>query len=213
MIDWSEILKQAMGIMAIVDPVGSVGFFLSLTIAQTRAERSRTALLTSITLAVVLITAVVMGERLLWFFGIGVPSFQVGGGIIMLMVSIDMLSARKPRLKGTPEEAREAEERDTVAVVPLGIPLLAGPGAITTVIINSHSTSSAVGDAISIGIILAVALFTWFVFRMAVPIGSLVGQTGLNIVTRLMGLVLAAISVEIISNGLKGLFPALAGPL
>jgi len=96
-------------------------------------------------------------------------------------------------------------------VVPLGIPLLAGPGAITTVIINSHSASSAAGDAITIGIILVIALFTWFVFRMALPIGSLVGQTGLNIVTRLMGLVLSAISVEIISDGLKGLFPALSG--
>jgi multiple antibiotic resistance protein len=207
--DWSEFVKQAAGLFAIVDPIGVIGIFISLTRGQTVTERRRTATITCLTMTIVLVTAALIGEKLLWFFGIGIPAFQVGGGIIIILVALDMLNARRPGAKGTRSEEQEAEERDTVAVVPLAVPILAGPGAITTVIIDSHSAATPLLMGILIGIIVAISIFTWLVFQLAAPIGSRLGQTGLNIVTRLMGLILAAISVEIIATGLKGLFPAL----
>ncbi|GMT42201.1 MAG: UPF0056 inner membrane protein [bacterium] len=208
---FAEILKQTMGIMAIVDPVGCVGIFLILTSGQTLMERRKTAIIAPLTMAVVLILSMVLGERFLWFFGIGIPSFQIGGGILVLLVSLDMLKARTTRFKETPEEVREAEDKANIAVVPLGMPLLAGPGAITAVIIQSHSATTTQGAAIIIGIIMAISFITWLTFRLALPISSLMGQTGMNIVTRLMGLILMAIAVETIAHGLKALFPILNG--
>ena len=209
MADWAELVKQAASIFAIIDPIGAVGIFISLTHGQNAREQKRTAAITSISMAAVLITAMFIGERILWFFGVGIPAFQIGGGIIIFFVALDMLNARRPGMKGTSREEAEVEGWDTVAVVPLAIPILAGPGSITAVIIESHSAVTPLLSALLVAVIVGISLFTWLVFRLALPISALLGRTGINVVTRLMGLLLAAISIEIIAVGLKGLFPIL----
>jgi len=209
MLDWTDQLKQAAAIFAIIDPIGAVGIFISLTHGQSAREQKRTAAITCLSMAVVLITSMFLGESILWFFGIGIPSFQIGGGVIIFFVALDMLNARRTGMKGTSREEAEAEDWDTVAVVPLAVPVLAGPGSITAVIIGSHSAVTPLLSAILVALIAGISLFTWFVFRLASPISSILGKTGINVVTRLMGLLLAAISVEIIAVGLKGLFPIL----
>ena len=207
--EWTELLRKAATIFAIIDPIGAVAIFISLTRGQTAREQKRTAAVTCLSMAAVLIASMLVGERILWFFGIGIPAFQIGGGIILLFVALDMLNARRPGMKGTSREEAEAEERDTVAVVPLAVPILAGPGSITAVIIESHSAETPLLSALLLAVIVGISLFTWLVFRLASPISAMLGRTGLNVVTRLMGLLLAAISIEIIAVGLKGLFPIL----
>lgn len=201
--------KQAAGIFAIIDPIGAVGIFISLTHGQSAPEQKRTAAITCLSMAIILTTSMFIGERILWFFGIGIPAFQIGGGIIILFVALDMLNARRPGMKGTSREEAEAEDWDTVAVVPLAVPILAGPGSITAVIIQSHSAVTPLLSGLLLAVIMGISLTTWFIFRLASPISALLGRTGLNVVTRLMGLLLSAISIEIISVGLKGLFPIL----
>jgi len=209
MIDVTDILKDAMALFAIVDPIGSIAIFLSLTHSQSDDQKRDTANLAIFSMVIILIVTLIIGEKFLWFFGISISSFQVGGGILIFLLAVSMLNARMPGFKRTEEEAKEAEESSAVAVVPLAIPLMAGPGAISSVIITSHNSTGLADYAIHIATIILIGLFALFVFRSAVPIARKLGATGQNIITRIMGLLLAAISVEIIANGLKGLFPAL----
>ena len=154
--------------------------------------------------------ALVTGERILAFFGISFASFRVGGGILVLLIAISMLHARVSPAKQTEEEAQDAAEMEAVAVVPLGIPLLAGPGAISTIIVYAHR-----GEAFQHYLFLGpgitlVAITVFLSFRAAPAIAGYLGKTGINVVTRIMGLIMAAIAVEIMASGLKLLFPGLA---
>ena len=210
MVEWVEYAKFFAGLLSIVNPIGSIPVFINLTANQAPAERHRTGLLASVSVALVLGSVLVAGEALLRFFGITVSSFRVGGGILILLMSISMMNARMSPVKQTEEEAEDAAEKDSVAVVPLGIPLLAGPGAISTVIVYAHSASS-LGHYVFLAVeILGVAGAVWVAFRLAPSIASKLGRTGINVVTRIMGLIMAAIGVEFIANGLKQIFPGLS---
>ncbi|MBI5042051.1 MAG: NAAT family transporter, partial [Gammaproteobacteria bacterium] len=157
----------------------------------------------------VLVVALLMGESLLNFFGISLDSFRVAGGILILLMAISMLHGGISPAKQTSEEAQDAEEKDNIAVVPLGMPLLAGPGAISTIIIYSHRGHGLLHLALLLSIALSLALLTWVALRAAPAIAERLGRTGLNIVTRIMGLILAAIGVEFMAGGLKQLLPGL----
>jgi multiple antibiotic resistance protein len=158
----------------------------------------------------VLVGAVFLGEPLLDVFGISIASFRVGGGILLLLMAIAMLQALPSRVQQAPEEAKEAEEKEHVAVVPLAIPLLAGPGAMSTVIIYAHQAATWFDTLFLILASLFVAGTVWVALALANSIGTALGKTGVNIVTRLMGLILAAIAVEFITQGLAQLLPGLA---
>lgn len=212
MLSWSVYLKIFTALLAIVDPIGNVPVFIGLTENQDRGERYRTALLAAVTMAVVLIAACLFGDSLLRLFGVSIASFRVGGGILLLLVAIAMFHAERSRSRQTPEEVIEAGERTDVAVVPLAIPLLSGPGAISAMIIYSAQGTSPVHTAILAGGSIVVGGIVWVCLRLAVPIGSILGRTGINIVTRLMSLFLAAIAVEFIVGGLGQLLPGLALP-
>jgi multiple antibiotic resistance protein len=207
---WSEYAKFFAGLISIVNPIGSVPLFLSLTAGQTRDDRKRTGLFTSISVMAVLMTVLAAGETILNLFGITVPSFRVGGGILILLMAISMMHARLSPAKQTEEEAQDAAEKNSVAVVPLGIPLLAGPGAISTVIVYAHSSSSPTHYIILGSEIIGVSFIVWICLRLSPLIASRVGKTGMNIVSRIMGLITAAISIEFITGGLKQIFPALS---
>lgn len=213
MLNWIDYAKILISLFVVLDPIGTVPLFMAVTDGRSKASRHRIARNAAITVIVVLILAAIVGDLMLMLFGIRIATFRVGGGILVLLMAISMMHARTSGAVQTEEEAREAEEKDDVAVVPLGIPLLAGPGAISTVIIVSHRGTGAGHMAVLCGLIVIVAAATWLALRLAVVIQPRLGRTGINIVTRLMGLVLAAIAVEFIVNGLLELFPGLGGGL
>jgi multiple antibiotic resistance protein len=206
----AEYVKMFTAVLVIVNPVGAVPLFLTMSGSQSQLERRRVARLTAFSVGIVLIAACLAGESLLGFFGVNMASFRVGGGTLVMLTAIAMFHARLSWSKATPEETREAEQKSDIAVVPLAIPLLSGPGAISTVIIFANQSSSWSDKGLLIASCVMVALAVWIALRMAMPIGALLGKTGINIVTRLMGLLLAAIAVEIIAEGLAQLLPGLA---
>jgi multiple antibiotic resistance protein len=207
--DWGYLFKIGIALFAIVNPIGSVPVFLSATSEWTDAERARTVRTITFTVFLVLTASVFLGDQILRFFGIGIPSFQVGGGILLLLMSISMMHARQSGVLQTPEEAQVAAEREAIAVVPLSIPLLAGPGAISNMIIAADQSGSLWGHVLLIGPVAAVSLLVWMILRLSVRIAHRLGTIGINIVTRLMGLILAAMAVEFMARGLGGLFPGL----
>jgi len=210
MFDWTDYAKFLVALLSIVNPVGSIPIFINLTENQSNPERHRTGVQAALSVVMVLGAILVTGEAVLRFFGITIPSFRVGGGILILLMSISMMHARLSQIKQTEEEAKVAAEKDSVAVVPLGIPLLAGPGAISTVIVYAHYDSSLTHYFILGAGILTVGAAVWISFRLAPHIASALGKTGINIITRIMGLVMSAIGIEFIASGLKQLFPGLS---
>jgi multiple antibiotic resistance protein len=204
-----DILKSFISLLALINPVGAIPFFLSLTSQQSAAEQRRTIRIASISVFCVIAVTTLLGQQIISFFGISVGSLEVGGGIIMLLMSINMLNAQIGNARSTPEERHEAELKDNVAVVPLAIPLLTGPGSISTVIVYSASFHHWY-DRVSLIVIGAViAAFCFGSLSLAEPIARWVGRTGINIGTRLMGLMLSALAVEFIVDGLKALLPNL----
>ena len=207
---WTEYTRFFTALLVILDPFLAVPIFLSLTQGYTPSERVRVATLTTLTVSFVLVLAALSGEAILTFLGTSLASFRVGGGLVLLLMALAMLRAEADQIRTTPAEAESAASKGSIAVVPLAIPLLAGPGAISTVIIQMHRSAASHQPWLVLAIILAVCLVLWVVLRLAVPIGASLGKIGLNILNRLFGLILAAISVEIMANGLKTLFPVLA---
>jgi len=205
----SENVQFFIGLFSIVNAIGAMPVFINLTKNMDREESRRSARIAAMTLYAVLTVTLLLGEAILKFFGISIASFRVGGGILLLLMAIAMMHARMSSVKHTPEEAADKEDSDTVAVVPIGLPLLAGPGAISTVIVYANRSPSLLHYGILAGIILVVSLLTWFILRGSFYISGRMGKTGINIVTRIMGLIIAAIAVEFIANGLKQLFPVL----
>ena len=210
MIDWNDYAKFFIGLVAIVNPIGIVPVFAGMTHNFTAAERNVIGLRAALTVGAVLVVALFTGEAVLKFFGISLDSFRVAGGILILLMAISMLHGGMSGAKQTTEEARDAEDKEKIAVVPIGMPLLAGPGAISTIIIYSHRDQGPTHYMLLLSIALLVTLLAWLALRTAPAIADRLGRTGLNIVTRIMGLILAAIGVEIMANGLKQLFPGLS---
>jgi len=210
MIDWAYLFKIGLALFAIVNPIGSVPIFISATQGWPAEDREQTARTATITVFLVLVSSIFFGERILDFFGIGIPSFQVGGGILLMLIAISMLQGRASHVRQTPEEAQEVADREAIAVVPLSIPLLAGPGAISSMIIAAQQSGSFWGHVALILPVIVVCLLIWTTLRLSVNIAYRLGTIGINIVTRLMGLVLAAMAVEFIAHGIQGLFPAIA---
>ena len=207
---FAEQLTFLIGIFAILNPLGTIPIFLGLMAGRSSDELRRTALKTAIAVAVVLVLSVWAGESVLMFFGIEIPAFRIGGGILLLIIAIAMFDAKISMARHTPAEQVEAELKDDISVVPMAVPLLAGPGAISLTIVDAHQAVGWSGKLmLSAGIIL-IAVIVWAVLWLAEPIGKRLGTTGLNIATRLMGLLLAAMAVQLMAGGLLSLFPGLA---
>ena len=208
---WTEYSRFFIALFVILDPFAAVPIFLALTKTYSDSERGHIANVSAITVLLVLVVASLSGETLLNTMGTSLASFRVGGGIVLLLMAIAMLNGQTGSLRTTPEEEAEAEDRNAIAVVPLAIPLMAGPGSISTVIIQMQRSDTEYHNLLVIFSILLVCLLLWIVLRLASTIGKVLGHIGLNIINRLFGLILAAIAVEIMANGLKQLFPVLAG--
>jgi multiple antibiotic resistance protein len=208
---WTEYTRFFIALFVILDPFAAVPIFLALTKSYSASERGRIANISAVTVLLVLVLAALSGEVILHTMGTSLASFRVGGGIVLLLMALAMLSGQTGAVRATPEEEAEAEDRNAIAVVPLAIPLMAGPGSISTAIIQMQRSDMEYHGLLVIVTIVLVCLLLWLVLRLASIIGKALGQIGLNIINRLFGLVLAAIAVEIMANGLRELFPVLAG--
>lgn len=206
----SELVKIFLSLFAIVDPVGVIPLFLVATHGYTLTQSRSAARIAALTVLGVLTLFLFLGEPMLGFFGIRLAAFSVAGGLLLLLLAMSMVQAHVSPQRQTRDEAVEVEERDAVGVVPLGIPLLAGPGAITHMIVAAGATRGDVLQQVAVLIPVAlVALTVWLSFRAAPAIAKRLGKTGIHVVTRLMGLIIAAISIEMIAGGLGKLFPGL----
>jgi len=207
--NWTEYSRFFIALFVILDPFAAVPIFLALTKAYSLHERGRIANISALTVLLVLIISALAGETLLAVMGTSLASFRVGGGIVLLLMALAMLNGQTGSVRTTPEEEAEAEDRDAIAVVPLAIPLIAGPGSISTAIIQMQRSDSEFHAVLVLLTITLVCVLLWLVLRLATVIGKALGTIGLNIINRLFGLLLTAIAVEIIANGLRELFPVM----
>ncbi|WP_088280911.1 MarC family protein [Ideonella sp. A 288] len=208
-----DLLKPLIALLAIVNPVGAVPFFLAFTQGLSREQRLRTLRVSSFSAFCVIAISGVAGPQIIAFFGISIASFQAGGGMLLLMSSLHMLNA-KPAESGkddVDEGQAKADAGDSVAVVPLTIPLLTGPATISTMVIYAERTRTFMEHAVLVGYGVVIGLATYAAFAASGRIAKVLGRTGINVMTRLMGLILAAMAVELLADGLTKLFPALAG--
>lgn len=209
MLEYSDYLKIFVGLFAVLNPLGVIPVFISVTADESDVQKKKTINTVAISVAIILILALFFGDLLLEFFGISINSFRIGGGILILLMAISMLHAKKSHVKQTPEEANEAQAMESVAIVPLAMPLLAGPGSISGVIIASHKYPGILHHLAVALIVVILSGIIWGILKLSPFIAKKMSTTGLNIITRIMGLILASIAVEFIVNGLKGMFPAL----
>jgi len=202
-------------LLAIVNPLSAATLFVALTAGQAPGQRRRTVGAGLLTAAGVLTAFALAGTVILEFFGITTHAFKIAGGIIFFGIGSDMLQAKRARVKATPEEEEEGQSRGVeggeVGIVPLGLPTLAGPGAITTVVALQAQAESVVQVAAVYGAIGAVLLLSGAVLLVAPALLRFFGQTGLNVMTRIMGLLVTVIGVQFVLDGVRGAFPGVFG--
>jgi multiple antibiotic resistance protein len=205
----TEFLRFVVTLAAVVDPFLAVPFFLAFTTGRNAAERARLARVIASTVFVVLALATFFGEPLLRLIGASLSAFRVGGGLVLLLMALAMLNAQAGGVRQSEAEARELETGDVRGIVPLAFPLLAGPGAISTSIIAAEH-GGLMHQLSVVGGIATVCLISWAVLHNAHLIAARMSLTALNIATRILGLLLAAMAVQTMAEGLKELLPGLA---
>ncbi len=207
MVDVAFAATAMASIFAIVDPVGVIPFFSVLTEDMSAEEKrdviSKSCIVATATLGIF----AVFGQWIFAAFGFSIPAFEIAGGVLLFAVAFEMMHGERPRTKMTEAERTETLEREDVGVIPLGIPLLAGPGAITTVMIYmTHRVADPVDYMFVFAGILVAVLTTFFLMHYADRIFRRIGRTGTKVVGRIMGLLLAAIAVQFIINGILGAY-------
>ena len=211
--------KPLVTLIAIVNPLAIVPFFMHYRQGFSHTQSRETIRVASFSVLCVISICAVFGLAVLGFFGISLASFQVGGGLLMLTSALSMINARTAEAAAHDDDVQAIDDttkpadpsRHSVAVVPLTIPLLTGPATMSTVVIYAEQAEPFWQHAALIGYGIIIAGLTFACFSAASGISRILGQTGINVMTRLMGLILAALSVEVIAKGLVQLFPALAG--
>ena len=205
--------KPLITLLAIVNPLAIVPFFIHYTQGFSGEQRRRTIVISSFSAFVVIAACALAGLHILDFFGISLASFQVGGGMLLLTSALNMLNAQPAEAKTTSHELEDGAEKAamgaSIAVVPLTIPLLTGPATMSTVVIYAEKAKTFWQLSTLVGYGVVIGLATALCFAMAQPIARVLGKTGINVMTRLMGLILAALAVEVMSDGLVKLVPAL----
>lgn len=206
-------LKPLVTLLAIVNPMAIVPFFIHYTQGFSRAQRRHTVVVASFTAFLVIASSALLGLQILAFFGISLASFQVGGGMLLLTSALNMLNAQPAEAKRDGGELAEGAQKAamgaSIAVVPLTIPLLTGPATISTVVIYAEQAHTVLQLALLVGYGVIIGLATALCLSLADLIARVLGRTGINVMTRLMGLILAALAVEVMALGLMKLFPAL----
>lgn len=192
-------------IFFLVDPFAAVPTFLVITAEDDGAERRRTAKTAAVTCCIVLIGFALAGTLIFRLFGITLVAFKIAGGVILMLIGLDMLRARRSPTKETVDETREGAEKENAGIIPLGIPMLAGPGSISTVMVLMGQSADWWQAGLICGAVVITALLSYLILAGADRVRQYLGETGSRVLTRLMGLLLTAISVQFILNGLGDL--------
>ena len=190
-------------LFTLINPIGLVPIFISITQDYTKKERDIIALKAVIFSFFILVLFGAIGEFIFSFYNITIHGFRIAGGILLLKISFDMIESKRSRTKTTPKEEKEAEEKSEIAYTPLGIPLIAGPGSIASImILSSESTNNNSIVSLIVALIL-VLLITFLIFKISKSLSKRFGKLGLRILQRIMGLILMVISIEFILRGIK----------
>lgn len=199
----AELAKFAISMIAITNPIGNLAIFASLTVDRTAADRRRTAITCAFAVLVIFLVMTWTGELLLKAFGITIWAFEAAGGLIVLLLGLAMLHSRTSAMHHTAAEASEAQNKDRIGVVPMAIPIVAGPGALTTIMIQGTKHQGLL-DRVEMSLVgVGVSVLILAAFLASSRISRLLGTSGINIVTRIMGIVLAAIGMGMIGTAVK----------
>lgn len=190
-------------LLAIINPIGAIPMFIAATSDLTDKQRAATLRRGIFTGIAILFFFGVLGTYILMFFGVTTYAFRIAGGIIFFGIGSDMLEARRARGKATKKEEEEAEHKQDIGIIPLGIPMLAGPGAISTIITLTAQAGKPIEFVSVYAAIVAVMVVTWIVLQVAPKLVFKVGRTGLNVMTRLMGLLVMVIGIQFIIDGVR----------
>ena len=198
MIEWTFIIKTTIALIAIVDPIGCLPLFLSLTGQHKKINKKNIVKMTAITVFIILVTSLFLGDKILNMFGITMPSFQICGGILLLIMAISMMLGKHQIIESG---QNGKSDKELIAFVPLSIPLLAGPGAMSNMIIAAHQAPNFVNQSFLVLPCLAVSLLIWLTLSFAENISKVIGAIGTKIITRVMGLLLGSMAIEFITRG------------
>ncbi len=210
MLDFTEYTKIFISLFAILDPIGIIPVIILFTSGMTAPKRAQVGRVASLAVCAILLVALLIGQPLLAFFGISISSFRVAGGILLMLMAFKMLNGNLYTSIETDNDGADGSETSSIhAIVPLSIPLLAGPGSISAVILEAHKAHGIEHYLIMSLEIMLLSVTVWLAFLIAPWVAQRLGKIGIDVFTRLMGLVLAAISVEFIAGGIRGLFPPL----
>jgi multiple antibiotic resistance protein len=198
MIEWTFIIKTTIALIAIVDPIGCLPLFLSLTGQHKKINKKNVVKMTAITVFIILVTSLFLGDKILNMFGITMPSFQICGGILLLIMAISMMLGKHQIIESG---QNGKSDKELIAFVPLSIPLLAGPGAMSNMIIAAHQAPNFINQSFLILPCLAVSLLIWLTLSFAENISKVIGVIGTKIITRVMGLLLGSMAIEFITRG------------
>ncbi len=209
MISEAALASFIAGLFSMMNPIGNVGVFAGLTAGQPGAQVRKTAWVCAGAVVITLLIVTWSGSLVLQFFGITVDSLRTAGGLIVLLIGLHMLF-NKADHKQSSGELDDAASRASVAVVPMAIPIVAGPGTMATVLVGAEQSESVLGKLEITVVILVLSVLTGVMFSFATPITKLLGESGMGVVTRVMGMLLAAIGVGMLAEGLAVLLPGLA---
>ena len=207
--EFNQLVHYFISLLVICSPFSALPALLGMTQGLSVEEKRHTGLIAGIAVGVILLLMTWIGSDFLSFLGISLPSFQVAGGVVVFLLALSMLNAETSRMKQTTEDQKATKRKESIAIVPLAIPLMAGPGAISTVIVSVGNFPGVVNQVYMSICAVFVALVLGLTLYSASRLEKMIGYAGINIINRLAGLILAAMAVEMLAKGASGLFPFL----
>ena len=210
MISEAALLSFAATLFSMMNPIGNIGVFAGITADRSAAESRKIAWNCAMAVAITLLIVVWVGPRLLALFGVTVDTLRAAGGLIVLLIGLHMLF-NKSEHKHSSEELEDAQSRASIAVVPLTIPIVAGPGTMAAVLVAAQQEPAILSKLEISLVVAAFSVLVGVLFSFASPIANRIGESGMGVVTRVMGMILAAIAMGMLGEGLKALMPGLAG--
>ncbi len=209
-LEFALYLKFFIGLVAIINPLGLLPVFVSLTSNMSAVERLKTNTTANIAVMIILWVSMFFGQMILDGFGISLASFRIAGGSLITLIAWSMLQGKLGEVRHNKEEKGESLAKESIAVVPLALPLMAGPGAISSTIVYASQFNTP-GQLLAMSLVVVLfSIFSWAVFCSAPLLFRVMGKTGINVVTRIMGLIMMSLGIEIVVAGLKHMFPVLA---
>jgi multiple antibiotic resistance protein len=209
MMSYAETVKFLVAMIIMMNPLGSLSIYLQLTSKHTRLQQRKIANTCGFTIIIIMSLTVWVGSQLLDILGISIPAFRCAGGIILLLTGLSMLESKESPISHTPEDDSAAEERHSIAVVPLALPIIIGPGVISTLIITASDYPGYTLKTWLTLLCLFLALGMYAILRYGLVIANFLGESIIKVITRIMGMIIMAIAVGMLTKGLIGLIPAL----